>query len=196
MEAEYVTSVYKTADLPRDHLIEIAVAGKSNVGKSSLLNKLTGRRQLAKTSRTPGKTRCLNYFRIMPDKSKPFYLVDLPGYGYAKVAKTTRRDWGKLLDDYLASEERPAGMIALFDSRRDADTTERDWLAWLQQWGRPFVMVLTKIDKLSRNERARAQRRWQDAGGAEPVLFSSVTAEGKDKLWQWIDHVRLAASKR
>jgi GTP-binding protein len=87
-------------------------------------------------------------------------------------------------------------MIALFDSRREVDQTERDWLEWLQQWGRPFVMVLTKVDKLSRNERARAQRRWQEAGGAEPVLFSSITAEGKDSLWQWIDHVRLEARKR
>jgi GTP-binding protein len=152
---------------------------------------------LAKTSRTPGKTRCLNYFRVSPDKSNPFYLVDLPGYGYARVAKSMRRDWAELMDEYLKSPERPSALIALFDSRREVDETESEWLAWLQQWGRPFLMVLTKVDKLSRNERVRSRQRWQRAGGgSEPILFSSVTSEGKDKLWHWIDNVRLAAVKR
>jgi GTP-binding protein len=197
METEYVKSVYDARDLPRDRLIEIAVAGKSNVGKSSLLNRILGRRQLAKTSRTPGKTRCLNFFRITPDKTKPFYFVDLPGYGYARVAKSMRRDWAGLVEEYLGDPERPAGLIALFDSRRDVDETESEWLEWLRRWGRPFLMVLTKVDKLSRNERARSLQRWQRAGGGtEPVLFSAVTSEGKEKLWQWLDDVRLAAAKR
>jgi GTP-binding protein len=106
MESEYVKSVYHAKDLPRDRLVEIAVAGKSNVGKSSLLNRLIGRRKLAKTSRTPGKTRCLNFFRISPDKSKPFYLVDLPGYGYAKVGKAMRRDWASAGDRRLQDRSR------------------------------------------------------------------------------------------
>lgn len=197
METEYVKSVYDVRDLPRDRLIEIAVAGKSNVGKSSLLNRVLGRRQLAKTSRTPGKTRCLNFFRITPGNSKPFYLVDLPGYGYARVAKSMRRDWAGLVEEYLADPKRPAGMIALFDSRRDVDETESEWLEWLRQWERPFLLVLTKVDKLSRSERARSLQRWQRAGGGtEPVLFSAVTSEGKERLWQWIDDVRLAVARR
>lgn len=193
METSYVKSVFDARELPRDRLPEIAVAGKSNVGKSSLLNKLMGRRGLAKTSRTPGKTRCLNYYRVEPDKSKPFYFVDLPGYGYAKVAKTMRRDWGTLIENYLALPERPVGLMALFDARRNVDDPEREWLEWLRVWGRPFLVVLTKADKLSGNERARSLSRWKRAAdGIEPVMFSSVTAQGKDKLWQWIDDVRLA----
>jgi GTP-binding protein len=194
MESSYVKSVFSARELPRDRLAEIAVAGKSNVGKSSLLNKVMGRRQLAKTSRTPGKTRCLNFYRVEPDKSKPFYFVDLPGYGYARVARTMRKDWGGLIEKYLAHPDRPSGLIALFDARRAVDAPEKDWLEWLRTWGRPFLLVLTKVDKLSGNELARSLRRWREAaGGTDPVLFSSVTAQGKDKLWQWIDDVRLAS---
>ena len=196
MEAEYVKSVFDARELPRDRLIEIAVAGKSNVGKSTLLNKLMGRRHLAKTSRTPGKTRCLNFYRVEPDKTKPFYFVDLPGYGYARVAKTMRRDWGSLIEKYLKHPERPAGLIALFDARREADAPEAEWLAWLRSWGRPFLVVLTKVDKLSGNELARSRQQWRRlASGPDPVLFSSVTSQGKDKLWQWIDDVRFTSAR-
>ena len=198
MEAEYIKSVFNPRDLPKDRLLEIAVAGKSNVGKSSLLNKLTTRRQLAKTSQTPGKTRCLNYFLISPPKLKPFYLVDLPGYGYAKVSKSMRRDWAALLEAYFAIDERPAGVIALFDSRRDVTEGDEDWLAWLEVWGRPYAIVLTKVDKLTRNERGRSLQRWSRAGAgdtAEPIMFSSVTAEGKDSLWKWISGVRNPRTK-
>jgi GTP-binding protein len=197
METSYVKSVFDARELPRDRLPEIAVAGKSNVGKSTLLNKVMGRRGLAKTSRTPGKTRCLNYYLVEPDKSKPFYFVDLPGYGYAKVAKTMRRDWGALIEKYLEMPERPIGLMALFDARRDVDMPEQEWLEWLRAWGRPFLVVLTKSDKLSGNERSRSRQRWTSAAaGVDPVMFSSVTAQGKDKLWQWIDDVRLAAVRR
>jgi len=158
MESSYVKSVFDARDLPRDRLPEIAVAGKSNVGKSSLLNKVMGRRGLAKTSRTPGKTRCLNYY-LVPD--------------------------------------RPVGLMALFDARREVDEPEKEWLDWLRAWGRPYLVVLTKTDKLSGNERARALQRWQRAAGdADPVMFSAVTAQGKDKLWQWIDDVRKAPVRR
>lgn len=200
MEARYVKSVYTIEELPRSPLVEIAVAGKSNVGKSSLINRLTNRRQLAKISRTPGKTRCLNFFLIEPEKSRGFHLVDLPGYGYARVSKSMRDDWAKLLNSYLADPQRPAGMIALFDARREAVDEDIDWLLWLAVWGRPYVVVLTKCDKLSRTEQAISLASWRRAmgenilrmPGGDPIFFSTVTGEGKDRLWQWIDDVRQA----
>jgi GTP-binding protein len=199
MEARYLKSVYKIEESPQDHLVEVAIAGKSNVGKSTLLNRLTGRRQLAKTSATPGKTRCLNYFLIEPGKTPAFYLVDLPGYGYAKVSKAMRKDWGELIEQYLNGSERLAGLVALFDARRDPTEEDKDWLAWLGKWEKASFVVLTKCDKLSRSERVRSLDRWGQASPSRivpPVLFSSTTGEGKDRLWQWIDDVRLAQIRR
>ena len=199
MEAKYLKSVYKTEDLPRDRLVEVAIAGKSNVGKSSLINRLTGRRQLAKTSGTPGKTRCLNYFLIEPGASPAFYLVDLPGYGYAKVSKSMRRDWGVLIEKYLEGSEPLAGLVALFDARRDPTPEDQDWLAWLGEWEKPSLTVLTKCDKLTRSERAASVRRWQGSLSSEqgsPLLFSSISGDGKDQLWQWIDDVRRSQKRQ
>ena len=198
MDATYVRSIYKIEDLPKDRMVEVAIAGKSNVGKSSLINRLTSRRQLAKTSQTPGKTRCLNYFLLDPGTTPAFYLVDLPGYGYARVSKSMRKDWGVLIEQYLESSERLAGLVALFDSRRDPTEEDRDWLAWLEKWKKDSVVVLTKCDKLSRSERPRALDRWKSAGtrdSIDPLLFSAETGEGKDLLWQWIDDVRLAQAR-
>lgn len=199
MEARYVKSVFNLGDLPKDHLLEIAIAGKSNVGKSSLLNRLTNQRHLAKTSGTPGKTRCLNFFHIQPDTGSAFYLVDLPGYGYAQVSKTMRRDWAALMDKYMTQDDRPSALISLFDIRREVSDYEIEWIEWLGTWRRPFLVVLTKSDKLSGNERARALRDWAKAAGTvafEPVLFSAVAGTGKDELWKWINSVRLEAKAR
>lgn len=198
MEASYVKSVYKIDDLPRERFVEVAIAGKSNVGKSSLINKLTGRRHLAKTSGTPGKTQCLNYFRIETGSSPAFYLVDLPGYGYAKVSKSMRRDWGVLIETYLNKSEPLAGLVALFDARRDPTPEDQDWLAWLGEWDKPSLVVLTKSDKLSRSEQAQSLRRWGPAVSGNqtvPLLFSANTGDGKDQLWQWIDDVRRARTR-
>ena len=197
MEAEFVKSVYTLKDLPRERMPEIAVAGKSNVGKSSLLNKLVGKRGLAKTSQTPGKTHCLNFFRIVPERGAPFHLVDLPGYGYAKVSQSMRDDWGKLIDAFLAHDHRPNGLIALFDARREPTQADLDWIAWLAEWGKPYLVVLTKADKLSGNERAQSMRRWSVADPAtpKPIVSSAVTAMGLDRIWQWIDDVRAAARR-
>jgi GTP-binding protein len=195
MEARYVKSVYVPTDLPRDRKIEIAIAGKSNVGKSALLNRLAGRRQLAKISRTPGKTRCLNFFLFEPDKGASFYIVDMPGYGYARVSKKMRDDWSVLIEKYLGETDRPAGIIALFDSRREPTAEDNDWLEWLAEFDRPSLVVITKCDKLSGNERVKALRRWTiigPDGPQEPLATSSVTGMGKDKVWSWIDSVRRA----
>lgn len=192
MEARFVKSVFALKDLPRDRLPEIAVAGKSNVGKSSLLNKLLNKRGLAKTSQTPGKTRCLNYFHVTPEKRGPFYLVDLPGYGYAKVAQSMRDEWAKLIDGYLALPDRPTGIIALFDSRREPTDVDMDWIAWLGQWGRPSLVVLTKCDKLSNNEKAKSVRRWtlNELSVNKPLLTSAQDGTGMERIRQWIDDVR------
>lgn len=192
MDAQFVKSVFALKDLPQDRLPEIAVAGKSNVGKSSLLNKLLKKRNLAKTSQTPGKTRCLNYFQVTPDKRGPFYLVDLPGYGYAKVSQSMRDEWARLIEGYLALPDRPRGIIALFDSRREPTDVDLDWIAWLAQWGRPYLIVLTKCDKLSNNEKTQSLRRWTLDGptAQKPLLSSALDGTGAEKIWQWVDTVR------
>lgn len=192
MDAKFVKSVFALKDLPSNRLPEIAVAGKSNVGKSSLLNKLLGKRGLAKTSQTPGKTRCLNYFHVTPEKRGPFLLVDLPGYGYAKVSQSMRDEWGKLIDGYLALPDRPSGLIALFDARREPTETDLDWLAWLGQWQRSFLVVLTKGDKLSNSEKTQAIKRWTltEFDAPKPILSSAQDGMGIDKIWQWMDEVR------
>jgi GTP-binding protein len=192
MDAQFVKSVFSLKDLPQDRLPEIAVAGKSNVGKSSLLNKLLKKRNLAKTSQTPGKTRCLNYFQVTPDKRGPFYLVDLPGYGYAKVSQSMRDEWARLIEGYLALPDRPRGIIALFDSRREPTDVDLDWIAWLAQWGRPYLIVLTKCDKLSNNEKAQSLRRWtlDEPTAQKPLLSSALDGTGAEKIWQWVDTVR------
>jgi GTP-binding protein len=199
MDASYVKSVYHAVDLPGDRKVEIAIAGKSNVGKSSLLNRIATRNHLAKTSRTPGKTRCLNYFLFEPVTGAPFYIVDLPGYGYAKVSKSMRDDWAKLMESYFEHTDRPAGVIALFDSRRDPTASDRDWIEWLAEGWRPYLIILTKCDKLSGNERGKALSRWSIAGPEGPVaplMTSSVTGLGKDKIWGWINSVRRRKGRR
>jgi GTP-binding protein len=179
-------------------LLEIAVAGKSNVGKSSLLNRLTGQKGLAKTSSTPGKTQCLNFFRVQPEKGRSFNLVDLPGYGYAKVSQSKRDEWGRLIEGYLALSDRPAGIIALFDARREPTDVDREWLAWLDQWQRPYLVVLTKSDKLSGNEKVAAVRRWSvaETGPVVPLLTSAVEGIGLERIWQWISEVQAGKRQR
>ena len=193
MKAEFLRSVYAIGDLPQPGAPEIAVAGKSNVGKSSLINRLVQRRQLAKTSRTPGKTRCLNYYQIIPDTRSSFMLVDLPGYGYAKVSHNMRDDWAKLIDTYLAQPDRPAGLITLFDARREPAEGDLDWLAWLAEWQRPVLVVLTKCDKLSNNEKSASLRRWttkDHPSEMPPQPSSAETGVGVPQIWQWIDRTR------
>jgi GTP-binding protein len=199
MEANYVKSIYHAADLPGDRKIEIAIAGKSNVGKSSLLNRIATRNHLAKTSRTPGKTRCLNFFLFEPPTGAPFYIVDLPGYGYAKVSRTMRGDWAKLMEAYFNHEDRPKGVIALFDSRRDPTESDRDWIEWLAGGWRPYLIVLTKHDKLKSSERSKSLKRWSiegPDGPVKPLQTSAVTGLGKDKIWGWINAVRRNKGRR
>ncbi|WP_447600596.1 ribosome biogenesis GTP-binding protein YihA/YsxC [Nitrospira sp. Nam80] len=188
LTAEFIKSCRTPEQFPADRLLEIAFVGRSNVGKSSLINSLLHRRSLAKVSKTPGKTQAVNFFLITtsdPSASR-FYLVDLPGYGYAKVAKSVRAAWGPLLEGYVAESAGLKAVVLLVESRviapQDIMTVE-----WLQAIGRPVILALTKVDKLRRNERRGALERARSAlglGADIPIVpYSAETHEGRDALW-------------
>ena len=147
-KAEFITSAAKKGQYPQADMPEIAFAGRSNVGKSSLLNLLTGRKNLAKVSATPGKTRLINFFNI----NDTFRIVDLPGYGYAKVAKGMSEDWGKMMEDYLETRQNLICVIQLVDSRHEPSAQDCQMYDYLRYYGLSGVVVATKADKLSKNE--------------------------------------------
>jgi GTP-binding protein len=178
--------------LPAPAFAEVAFAGRSNVGKSSLINSLLGRKKLAATSKSPGKTREIAWYRLSGARGACFF-VDLPGYGYAKVAKKIREElWAQLIDTYLLSDRPLALAIQLLDIRRGKPTDLDDqMIGWLRQVGVPHIFALTKADKLKRGPRAKAEQQFARALGADkedaPVSFSAVTAEGRRELWSRID---------
>lgn len=178
---EFVKSAFKMAQLPEEPLPEIAFAGRSNVGKSSLINRLVNRKGMVKVSARPGKTQSLNYFRV----DEKLYLVDLPGYGYAKVSKKLQDDWQVLVTDYLATSPTLRCVVLLIDLRHLLKAQDRELVEWLRMKGRPFIIVYTKRDKLSNNEQAKQAKSLDAALGLnkhERVLFSAKTGEGKDDL--------------
>lgn len=177
--ADFVTSAVKANQYPSDNLPEIALIGKSNVGKSSLINTFVNRKGLAKTSSQPGKTRTINFYRI----NKGFYLVDLPGFGYAKVSREERKSWEQMMGDYLENRPPLKGAIIIFDPRRDAGEEEIMLLEWIERFNIPYAIVFTKTDKLSRNQlssRVAAFKRVIKID--QPVLFSSLSGDGKLQL--------------
>jgi GTP-binding protein len=178
--AEYVISALDKTQFPQDRLPEVAFAGRSNVGKSSLLNRLAGK-DIARISRTPGKTRAVNFFLI----NNKFYFVDLPGYGFARVSKSMRRDWHDLIEGYISGRPNLAAVIVLIDSRRDEiPDTDLQMIDYARHIRIPSIPVFTKIDKLNRSELARLKQAAARKlpSGSEPVLFSAVTAEGSADL--------------
>ena len=186
--ATYLKSVVDLKGLPRDRLPEVAFAGRSNVGKSSALNRLVNLKKLAKISSTPGKTRMINFFLI----NKNLYFVDLPGYGYARAPKSMQKSWGKLVEDYLKERENLKGTVLLVDSRRGLLDPDLQLLEWLDHYGKNKLVVLTKKDKLSRSaalESARKTCEILKLDADSLVLFSAKTGEGKDKILNWIQHV-------
>ena len=186
--ATYLKSVVDLKGLPRDRLPEVAFAGRSNVGKSSALNRLVNLKKLAKISSTPGKTRMINFFLI----NKNLYFVDLPGYGYARAPKSMQKSWGKLVEDYLKERENLKGTVLLVDSRRGPMEPDLQLLEWLDYYGLSKLIVLTKKDKLSRSallENARKTCKVLKLDSGSLVLFSAKTGEGKDKILNWIQHV-------
>jgi GTP-binding protein len=185
LETTFVISAYRLDQLPADELPEIAFAGRSNVGKSSLLNTLLNRKQLAKVSSRPGKTTGLNFFLVQ----QSMYFVDLPGYGYAKVGKEQRFSWVKLISAYLETRKQLAGVVVIMDLRHGVKQLDTELLHWLRRQSIPFLAVYTKADKLSGNERTR-QAALLDAGhgiaSADRVVFSSMNRLGRDLLLEKI----------
>lgn len=191
--AEFVRSCASLRDCPRDGLPEIALAGRSNVGKSSLLNCLVKQKGLAKTSGTPGKTRLINFFKITLGLNSPlaFFLVDLPGYGYASASFTQREAWAALVNDYLTHRQALRGLIVLMDIRHPPSFLDQQLLTWVGPDTLRCVLVATKSDQLPRGRLASALSKIKDSlqGLApSPIIlpFSSKTGEGRDALLEKI----------
>ncbi|MFN7947311.1 MAG: ribosome biogenesis GTP-binding protein YihA/YsxC [Blastocatellia bacterium] len=181
--ARFIASATTPASFPKDHRPEIAFSGRSNVGKSSLLNALLNQKGLARTSSTPGRTQALNFFLV----NESFYFTDLPGYGYAKVAKTARAAWGDLIENYLAKRRQLVLSILIVDSRHEPSPLDLQMKNWLQHFGLPFLVVSTKIDKLSANEQRASLQRAQKVLATERIIpFSSLTRQGVRELWNEI----------
>jgi GTP-binding protein len=177
--ARFVKSATRPDDFPRDRRPEVAFCGRSNIGKSSLLNTLTGTHGLARTSSSPGRTQTVNFFII----NERIYFVDLPGYGYAKVPKALKQDWGPMIERYLQNREQLKLVLVLVDSRmppRDSDVMMKQWL---DHHRIPNTVVLTKTDKLSSNQLQQALRRGAETLNTKEIIaFSAVTGAGKDKI--------------
>ena len=184
-DANFIKSVYHLPDLPKQLLPELAFSGRSNVGKSSLINVLLNRKGFAKTSSTPGRTQSINFMEI----NSSFYFVDLPGYGYANVPLAVRKKWQPLIEGYLAQRTTLRLLVLLADIRREPQEDEELFVAWLKQLDIPLLVVLTKIDKVKRNSQVTSLRQWQKRLDIDEkiVLFSAVTGEGKEKIWRYLD---------
>jgi GTP-binding protein len=181
---KFIKSAFKPADFVRDGRPEIAFLGRSNVGKSSLINSLLQRKGLAKTSNTPGRTQAINYFEV----NERFYFVDLPGYGYAKVSKAMRQDWGKMAESYLSGSGSLVLNIQLIDSRHGPTQLDLQLYGWLRDNGKPNLIVATKADKISRNE---LTTNLAAAGKLMPdsliIAYSSKTGLGCDEVLAYLE---------
>ena len=179
ISAEFARCAVTEGDYPRDRLPEIALIGRSNVGKSSLINTLLNRKALAKTSSAPGKTRTVNFYRVNGE----FYLVDLPGFGYAKVPVKVKRSWERMVDEYFTGRVNVRGALVVLDVRRDPGGVEENLFEWLKEEGLPVITVATKTDKLSANHLAKRISAIKKAlPGVDPLPFSAVTRAGRVEL--------------
>jgi len=187
--AEFIKSAFDRKHWVTDGLPEIAFLGRSNVGKSSLINSLLQRKGLAKDSNTPGRTQSINFFLI----NESFYFVDLPGYGYAKVSKATRSDWGRIAEDYLRNREELALSVQLIDSRHAPTALDRELFDWLDFNGKEHLVAATKADKLSNNQLLKQLRDAREIfSETELAAYSVRTGMGREELWR---HIELAIEK-
>jgi len=186
--AEFVTSAVKPAQYPAPEFPEVAFAGRSNVGKSSLINTLVNRKRLVKTSTTPGRTQLINFFIINAD----LMLVDLPGYGYAKVPAAIKKQWGPMIETYLSGRPSLKAVVLLMDLRRTPGIEELAFMDWLQQYGLAAVPVLTKADKLSKTEQIKQRKRIAEAlerTVENLTLFSAKTGMGRETIWRQLENL-------
>jgi len=184
--AAFHISVSALSGLPEESSPEIVFAGRSNVGKSTLLNSLTGVKGLAKTSSTPGKTRLINYFRI----NNAFYFVDLPGYGYAAVGQAEKAAWGHLLASYIEHRRTLSLIVLLLDSRHPAMSSDRAMIDFLEFHERPYGIVLTKYDKLTQKDKVQTRRIMESSATKAKFIvnYSSFSGKGKSELLAHFDH--------
>ena len=186
-KAEFVISAVGPAQYPEDALPEIALAGRSNVGKSSLINRMISRKNLARTSATPGKTQQLNYYRVNED----LYLVDFPGYGDAKVSKSQRAAFGEMVEKYLLSRDELKLVLLVVDMRHPPTKDDVSMYEWLQHYDRPVCVVATKADKIPKTRRQKHVKIVKETLGFQPhhsfVMFSSELGLGKEELWEIIE---------
>lgn len=178
-----------TSSLPVNEKIEIAFAGKSNVGKSSLINSLMNRKSFARTSSQPGKTQTINFYNI----NDTLYFVDLPGYGYAKVSTAVKEKWGKMIENYLNSSKMLRVIFLLIDIRHEPSANDRDMYQWILYHGYHPVIVATKLDKIKRSQVQKNLKTLRTGLGVEKetiiIPFSAETKQGKEEIWDYVDQI-------
>lgn len=187
MKVEFLKSAFQKEHYPPPDKPEIAFGGKSNVGKSSLLNVLVNRRKMARTSGKPGRTQALNFFTV----DDRLYLVDLPGYGYARVPPKVKESWGRMVETYLRSRPNLMAVVVIIDIRREPSKDDKNLIHWLQHYGIPSIIVATKADKLSRHQSMEQVRKMgvhlADVCEGSPTVFSAKTRQGREELWEKIE---------
>lgn len=187
VELETVCGI--TSALPDNQLPEVAFAGKSNVGKSSLINALMNRKSLARTSAQPGKTQTINFYNI----NKEIYLVDLPGYGYAKASEKEREAWGGMIENYLNSSEKLRAVFLLVDIRHKPSANDKQMFEWMEYVGYDPIVIATKMDKIKRSQIDKHVKMVREGLGADKetiiVPFSAETKQGREMIWDFMDQV-------
>ena len=185
-EAELVISAVREEQYPKDNIPEIALAGRSNVGKSSFINRMIQRKQLVRTSSQPGKTQTLNFYKL----NNAFYFVDVPGYGYAKVSKKERQKWAHMMENYFQSRNRLNLVVLVIDIRHEPTALDLQMYDYLKYFDLPILIIATKFDKLPKNKRQQAISRVKKSMNIDQtdniIPFSAITGEGKEQAWQVI----------
>lgn len=182
-KASFVISAVSNVQYPKDNLPEIALAGRSNVGKSSFINTLINRKNLVRTSSKPGKTRTLNFYHI----NDAFYFVDVPGYGYAKVSKTERNKWGRMIEEYIETRESLRVIVLILDIRHEPSKEDLQMINYLRYYEIPILIIATKMDKISKTKQSQyinKMNNYLQDKSIEVIPFSSITKENKNKVWQ------------
>jgi len=189
VSAEFIISAFSPRQYPEGDLPEVAFVGRSNVGKSSLINTLVNRKGLAKTSSKPGKTQAINFFKI----NNAFYLVDLPGYGFARVSKELKAQWGKMMEQYLAGRPQLGLVVQLVDFRHPPTGDDMEMYRWLKYHGQPTLVVATKADKISRGHWPKHLKIIKEKLQLEPgdnlISFSAETRQGQEEILAYLENL-------